>query len=64
MLENNACKRPYPSGKAQGFVTEYGEFVNRKDALTIAIDSKQVRKGETVRPNELFSEDLWRNKQS
>jgi len=58
MLADGACGRPYPGGKAQGFVTDAGEFVGRADALTIAIAAGQVVKGKTHHPNHLFSEDL------
>ncbi len=41
----------------QGFVTSNGEFVNREDALKIAIENNQL----IVEPrgNKLYSEDVW-----
>ena len=61
MIEDKVCRRPYPSGKAQGFVTECGLFVNRATALAIAIEAGQVVAGKTIHRHDLFSEDL-RNK--
>ena len=58
MLLDGACSRPYPSGNAQGFLTDTNEFVNREDALTIAMMAGQVEKGKTVHHSQLFSEDL------
>lgn len=44
----------------QGFVLSDGSFVNRKDALNIAIASGQVVLADCVAPLVgLFSEDLW-----
>lgn len=42
----------------QGFLTNEGMFVGRKEALKIAMAAKQVKK-KTGNPSELFSEDLW-----
>ena len=58
MVEDKICPRPYPGGKAQGFVTEDGKFVNRNEAMNIAIQAGQVVPGQTTHKNELFSEDL------
>jgi hypothetical protein len=58
MLLDKVCKRPFPGGKAQGFVTECGQFVSRIHAMTIAIEAGQVVKGETCNKRDLFSEDL------
>jgi hypothetical protein len=42
----------------QGFVTDTGVFLNRKDALAVASGAGQlIRK--TAPDYELFSEDLW-----
>lgn len=41
----------------QGFVDEFGNFINRKDAAKIAIDSGQI--SELKWSPSLFSEDLW-----
>lgn len=45
---------------AQGFITSTGRFVDRKEAMTIAFLSGQV-KPETImrKVPDLFSEDLW-----
>lgn len=61
MLEDEVCTRPFPGGKAQGFVTSEGNFVGREEALIIAINAGQVVKGETYHSTELFSEDYRDN---
>lgn len=58
MLEDGICKCPYSGGKAQGFVTECGRFVSRKEAMQIAIKAGQVDPGKTTLTCNLFSEDL------
>lgn len=45
-----------PSG--QGFRTSYNRFVDRQDALLIAIKAGQIQSGNHHR-TDLFSEDLW-----
>lgn len=42
----------------QGFVTQFGRFVNRYDALFIAMRRGQIRK-KHGNPSMLFSEDMW-----
>jgi len=59
MIKDGACKRPYPGGNAQGFVTEDGKFVDRETALMMAIRAGQVKAGETCHRRMLFSEDLY-----
>lgn len=55
------CDKNRPFGflklAEQGFITDQGIFLNRKEALQHAIDCGQLKK-ETVF-NYLFSEDLW-----
>ena len=58
MVEMGICKSPYPSGDAQGFVTECGKFVTRGAAYAIARNAGQINVGKTVHPSMLFSEDL------
>ena len=58
MIKNGVCKPPCPSGKAQGFITDCGKFVNRSQALKIAIKAQQVKPFETIHHKWLFSEDL------
>jgi hypothetical protein len=58
MINLGICKPPYPSGDDQGFVTECGKYVRREPALMIAINAGQVKGGETLHRNKLFSEDL------
>jgi len=45
--------------KTQGFVTTFGRFVNRSDALVIALENNQVLDKREIRGNELYSEDLY-----
>lgn len=61
MLANGDCKRPFPGGDAQGFVTDDGNFVSREAGLKIAIEAGQVIAGETYSDFELFSEDYREN---
>ena len=58
MLKDGACKRPFPCGIYQGFVTEGGNYVDRTLAMIIALKAKQVEKGKTCNPEYLYSEDL------
>lgn len=43
----------------QGFITDKGVFLNRKDALQHAIECKQPMMFRDESSSELFSEDLW-----
>ena len=43
----------------QGFLDNDGEFVNREQALTIALAANQVLDANNIRADQLFSEDLW-----
>ena len=54
----NECKVKRAKGE-QGFVTDKGRFVDRSEALKIAISSGQVEEGKTINRRHLFSEDLW-----
>lgn len=58
MIREGVCNCPYPTGDCQGFVTECGRYVTRKQALAIAIRSGQVKQGCTRYPHELYSADL------
>lgn len=44
---------------SSGFYTNFGRFVDRKEAYLIALDAGQVKDGETTHTDRLFSEDLW-----
>jgi hypothetical protein len=46
-----------PMTGIQGFLTEIGGFMNRKDAAKLAVDTRQVKNLSVE--GELFSEDLW-----
>jgi hypothetical protein len=58
MIKDHVCMRPFPGGDKQGFVTECGKYVTRKEALVIAIAAGQVVEGKTHHYEHLFSEDL------
>lgn len=49
--------------KIQGFLDEDGNFLNRKDAYLVAVDSGQLDRSRhppnSYNGNELYSEDLW-----
>lgn len=42
----------------QGFITSTGRFVDRQEALEIALAAKQIERPK-YQPHQLFSEDLW-----
>lgn len=44
-------------GETQGFLTNTGRYVNRRDAAVIALGAGQTEK--LISPPELYSEDLW-----
>ena len=44
---------------AQGFFTSKGRFVSRTEAMQIALEAGQVKKGKTIHEKGLFSEDLY-----
>jgi len=56
-------KCPYGTCKAgskQGFVTSTGRYVDRDEALRIAIASNQINKDmDTIRQTGLLSENIW-----
>lgn len=44
----------------QGFITDEGEFLNRRAAMTLAAINGQLKRGPGgYQGPELFSEDLW-----
>jgi len=43
----------------QGFLDNDGVFLNRKEALQVALDAGQVLDVNAIRADRLFSEDLW-----
>jgi hypothetical protein len=57
MCKKGFCST-YPSGKAQGFLTNTGMFVDRFQAFKIALEAGQIKDGKTIHSNKLFSEDL------
>lgn len=50
---------PNESKRCQGFILDNGIFVNRKEAMIIAIQNGQVDENRTITKEDLFSEDLW-----
>lgn len=49
--------RRFPGEHTQGFLTNTGRFVDRKEALQLAIAAGQTDRGRFDR--HLYSEDLW-----
>lgn len=45
--------------RTQGFITNKNRFVDRKEALQIALANNQVIDIKQIRGNELYSEDLY-----
>lgn len=45
--------------KEQGFITNFGRFVDRKEALKIAKENNQVKYSIGYEPDELYSEMLY-----
>ncbi len=45
--------------ETQGFITSEGRFVDRVEAMEIAIEADQVVSGNSIHGKELFSEDVW-----
>lgn len=45
----------------QGFIDQYGTFMDRKEALTVAVEAGQInsRTTKTFPTDRLFSEDLY-----
>ena len=44
--------------RLQGFLTSHGRFVDREEAMTIALDARQLARPSNAATT-LFSEDLW-----
>lgn len=45
--------------RIQGFITSNNRFINREEALIIALNNNQVLNLKEIRGNELYSEDLY-----
>lgn len=45
--------------RTQGFITSKNRFVDRKEALTIALANNQVLDKDCTRGDQLYSEDLY-----
>lgn len=43
----------------QGFLDDRGKFLNRKNALAVALKAGQVKCPDSIRAGQLFSEDVW-----
>ena len=46
-------------GEFQGFITSEGKYIDRKEAITIAMEAGQCKNGKPELGYMLFSEDLW-----
>jgi len=57
-VRSGAKFRPYPSGDDFGFMTDNGKFVNREEALKIALNAGQVKEGMSLSTDKLHSEDI------
>lgn len=51
--------KPTEHNHIQGFLTNRNRFVDRKEALEIALNANQVTKEELGEYKELFSEHVW-----
>lgn len=58
-LDEGGLGLPIPIEGEQGFLTNTGEFVDRKQAKIIAQQCGQILPGREERSDELFSEDVW-----
>ena len=45
--------------RTQGFITSNNRFVDREEALIIALENDQVLDKKEIRGNQLYSEDLY-----
>lgn len=43
----------------QGFLDDQGNFLDRYEALKVALEAKQVKDEKIIRAQRLFSEDVW-----
>lgn len=46
-------------GDVQGFIDQYGVFMDRKEAAIVAAEAGQLDRYGDVKPDVLFSEDLY-----
>jgi len=56
----SADKKVYVPQKCQGFWTDVGKYVSRKEGLAIALWNNQIKKEDLINPRVLTSEDLWK----
>lgn len=56
---HTTTSQSFPEDGEQGFFDNQGRFLNRKQALHVALTAGQVKKPEEIRAGRLFSEDLW-----
>jgi len=57
IADNLGGKKPITG--EQGFVDDKGNFLNREDALEMAINNNQILNPDDIRGGMLYSEDLW-----
>lgn len=50
---------PSDGSEIQGFLDDRGKFLNRTNALAVALKSGQVIDEDSIRAGQLYSEDLW-----
>lgn len=58
-VEADKRRKFYLKNKTQGFLTSHNNFVNRKEAMIIAIRENQLLNPDTTRGNILYSEDIY-----
>lgn len=54
-----ATGKPLDASNLQGFLDSRGKFLERRNALDVALKAGQVKCTDSVRAGRLFSEDLW-----
>jgi len=59
IVEETKIKSVDVYGSDQGFLDSTGNYLTRKEALDIALNSGQIRSDRPIYNNELFSENLW-----
>jgi len=59
MIAIYGCYQSRAGFEVQGFLTSGNRFVNRKEALKIALNANQIIDKDNIRGKQLYSEDLY-----
>lgn len=59
MTGYNIPKLRIEHGEVQGFIDQHGVFMDRKEAAIVAAEAGQLDRYGDVKPDVLFSEDLY-----